>query len=1214
MSAPRPLRIGAALFLCSGLLPTGLAQSVPLPVAFDLKPAGTPAQPGMTAVSPGNLFNAATDFGFTAPPVDALLGGGPGHDVVDRDDDERALFAGCIRVANGTAFAVRIAPNQKVRIRCTLALVPPITALADTTGSGFAIVASKGGGTATVASGIALRTPYKKVDLTTLSGSYRKLWFSATSAADGVLRLTFQSTTGAPVPIAAIEIHPFAAAPLIYQRLGATWLQPTGGAGVPGLAAFHAHDCAAASAGFLTITDPLLRAHALAWLAGWLCADADGHADLLAPALSALADPALIGNGRARELRDRIEDVQLGELHFGLRLYSKGSLPPPAGLGYFNTSLPGTVLANPPAGISDLERHDYLAETLFAQIAGLSVQPILDFNAGNHTDPDQEVAPLTFLALDRIARIHYGHNPNHTIGAAAQPQLAIWEGIWQAWDNGGFLAGEFDGAAEPAVLAYMARPEVHQHTKTGGLQQYYTGTDVPTSYLLPAEAWWTAALTLPSANPPGAPGWAIELRRVLLAERAAATWWLEQRAQDGEFGGGPGDDPELVPQLLLPFLVTRAPGDDAYHAGISLAADAILDGGSVADGYYAGPITDVEHTAEFTTYPLLTSLLLRAGDPHALQACLDVAKHLRYATSPTKAWCADDAMAHLRFRSYWFNTDGPADTGLPQYLDKDRDVPLCGRAIVPLHLFVAHSPQPAIDADLSSWAAGWLELAMHPQGTRPDGLVPAAVRFSDLSQGHNGSWWLAGASGYDFPANLFALDHIYGAAFDAAYRAGGAEAWRYLLPILRLAQQMIALQALIDQGVPPADVNTVGAKNWAIAQLLNSTSFLATLALQRPALLADPVLTTSDDPTLPGSEPYVTPAFASALGALLTQLDAGYQTYLTTPQEFQVGAGWQNKQKGGLIASITKASRWLTNYFPLATTAVRYTDRSNLFILGSNKTFFGMLTGGHFGSPVPSHVVTWETMPADPAPLDVAVLVNDLGQDTTTGHPRLRILAYGFDAGPRQLAFRLWHRLPFGRYHLRVGAAGNSSDYFTGGFTSTDIDFTRRGDLFGISLTPATLTLLELEWFQSLPATPAFDLALSSKDATLQWVAGGPLGATVRVTQPVANTGDQASPGGALKVQAGLRDPSGVLLPLTPSGDVYVDVPASILPGAIPPFSGYVLPTSNCVFDLPILAPLIPLWLAGYAVELRFVTTVADADAGNDAALSAIDLPALLKL
>src|SRR6185436_19567117 len=150
---------------------------------------------------------------------------------------------------------------------------------------------------------------------------------------------------------------------------------------------------------------------------------------------------------------------------------------------------------------------------------------------------------------------------------------------------------------------------------------------IPSTYVKPSEAWWTPLFAQPSAAPPGAPSWAIAERDYAREYRAGIAWWIANRADNGEFGGGSGDDPELVALIDGPLMAIRQPADAPARATLLDAANVVLDGKNVADGYYTGVPIDVEHSAEFTSYPIRVGLGLAPGDPYYLQAALDVAKH-----------------------------------------------------------------------------------------------------------------------------------------------------------------------------------------------------------------------------------------------------------------------------------------------------------------------------------------------------------------------------------------------------------------------------------------------------------------------------------------------------------------------------------------------------------------------------------------------------------
>lgn len=1201
------------------------AGALDVPLRFDMAPAAIAPADGYVLASPASLYSAGAGFGFETAPAGAKNGDAPCQDVLDRADDERAILKNGVLLSSGTAFRVDLAPHSKVRVRAVLASIPHYYGVTGnhyviepTDVYGLEVYATKGAaGLKRVADDVDLRTPYAKGSVATDHGSYRKLWFTATADSAGTLRIRFDAPgAGALIPLAALEIYAFQALPLVYQRAGGGYLASTVGA-VPGLDGFNAGDAAALyQAAAEGPGDPLLRATALLWCRGWLDGDALEYAGADALAAELLADPALVDAARAIELCDQLEDFRLGELHYGLLAYSAGSAAPPAGYGYFDASDPDAVFATPVTSKYDAPRHLYLAETLFRQIAGASLAPILQQNAGTNPDPDFEVAPLSFRALDRIARIWHGMNPTHSYLSGGTPDanflygLDLAEAIWRGFDDGGFLALEFAGNAELAALAYMARPEVHHHEKNGGLLENWNGADVASAAFDLDGAWWQGELEPPSAPDPNVPAWASAQRAYLRAFRGAAQWWFEQRQRDGEFGGGPGDDPELL-GLLAPILAGIRPADDAASdAAVRAAVDAQFASELVDDGYYAGAPTDVEHSAEFTSYPLSVALLADPTDPALLQAALDVARHLAAPHAPAEPWAVLDPSGHLRFRSFWFTAAGPPDGADPLYGLFDRDVPLNGRALQPALAFLGVLRNPTLESDLLSWVDGWRAVALQPDAARPKGLVPASVRASDLLVGDAGQWWKASPQGgsYHFPSNVPAVAALYGAYFGAAHKlapAGGAE---FLVPMVRLLKSLAALDVLLDAGAPPGDVGVAGTSNWALYALMQSQDFWNAAAELRAAILGDAWLRAADDPDEAGTAPYVTDAFAAAFDGMLAQRAFGYPAYLAVPQgPIDVAGGtYGRKGKTALTSSLQRGAGWLENYFPLGTSLALFTDRAFLFNQGSHETLFGMLTGGTFTRAATTRVVAAERAGAAAADLDVAILVNDLGKVGATDHDRLRVLVWNFGAATT-LRLRLWNRLGFGSYAVRTGKALTATDWFAGGaYAESVFAFERRGQALDVAILGGDLTLVELERTAAGGAAAGFDLALGELELAVE--AGASSGAPDLVVRALAmNLGSEAIPAAGVRATLELWN-----------GDAMAKQAELPLAGgfaALPAVDGYDLPQVEAELRVALAPPLVKLLALGRTLRVRFENAAgADLVAENDAAAAALDLEQLLEL
>lgn len=1198
------------------------AQVFQLPVRFDCKPAGTAVVPGAVAVTEAATVGVLGDYGFSALPLDARVGPIPAHDVVDRADDDRPLLRGCVRVASGTEFSCQVLPNQLVRARVVLAHVPfyfkPGTVKLDafpTALYDLSIAASEGSSIKTVASDIDLRTYHQKGKLATDVGSYRKVWFTAKADAQGKLRLRFTGPAGSPIPVSSIELHPYVAMPIVYKRQGSTWLAPAAGGTLPGLAEFHAKDFAAAHRKFQSISDPLTRAVAMLWLAGWFERSQDGYVSALDDAEAILASSSLLANPRAIELRDRIADYRVAELHYALRNYSFAAALPPDGFGFFNKDYPGALFAVAPGTNSHAPRHLYLAENLYYQVAGgQSLAPIVQHNAGTHPDARFEVFPLAFRALDRVARLHYAMNSLHTFKSASNvdaPSLAgieLYESIWNSFDSGGFRTNEFSECAELGLMCYVASPSSHVHSENGGVFESFAGAPVPTSWVDPAKAWWTASLELPFPAPPEAPVWSTPQREYVHSFRAVLDWWLEHRLVEHEFGGGTGDDPELVALLASVLQGARQPGDDSRRAALLGAAKRVLESPEVTDGYYSGTPTDVEHTAEFTSYPIRTGLALSPNDPYYLRAAMEVAKHVTYPSEPDKAW-AGTVGGDLRFHAFHFNTFGPPSPSQPEYATAFVDLPYNGKALLPAFELLTHAPYSAVSAVVSSWSRSWRDAALDPDPLRPRGLVPAS-----LTTGLNGpapdEWWIAADGAFPFwgfPGNIPTLAFLYAGAFGTTYAAGGADAYTHLVPMVELLKGVVGLQSALEAGQPVSGLTTVGHPNWALNQLRTAQSFLDNLSRMRPAIATDPQLWTLDDPYQSGTAPYVDAALLASIDELLRTNGGGYLPYLAVPQTGPNPAAGQYLRKGktSILHDITRGAAWVRNYFPLATTHALFTDRVLVFHGASHQTLSGMFTGETVSAEVPRPVVTFEAPKSALEPVDFAALVNDLAVKEGTTKPRLRVLLYNFEPVARSIEFRLWERLTLGKYKLRLGAVDANTDYYASGFTESTIDFDRSGARFTIVLPPQSPQLLELEWFQAVSAPSGFDLAVS--DASSQaWISGNAAsGYTAHASTEVVSTLPTTTPGGSAKAFVSLLDPSGSPLPLDGSGtlEAQISIPANHPP--LPGVSGFALPSSTVAVSMPLPASSVALLLTGCSLRFRFqVGGTGDVYSQNDSAIA----------
>src|SRR5262249_6979894 len=109
-----------------------------------------------------------------------------------------------------------------------------------------------------------------------------------------------------------------------------------------------------------------------------------------------------------------------------------------------------------------------------------------------------------------------------------------------------------------------------------------------------AASWWGEETSLP-VDVGGVPPWANAQRDFLRVYRKAVAYWLQERVTGGEFGGGQGDDVELLLQLFPLLQARQEAGDRLLVSGMDDALIFGLEGyPTVGPGYYIGAVTDVE--------------------------------------------------------------------------------------------------------------------------------------------------------------------------------------------------------------------------------------------------------------------------------------------------------------------------------------------------------------------------------------------------------------------------------------------------------------------------------------------------------------------------------------------------------------------------------------------------------------------------------------------
>lgn len=234
-------------------------------------------------------------------------------------------------------------------------------------------------------------------------------------------------------------------------------------------------------------------------------------------------------------------------------------------------------------------------------------------------------------------------------------------------------------------------------------------------------------VSLPLA--PGAPGWAVEQRKLRARMEAITRWWVEKRQQlNGELGGGWEDDVEIIrhwgPQAL-------GLGSEVAARGIRRLADGLWSSGALANGYDKR-ITDVEHSSESTTD---TQPMLAALDPENPA----VLARLAETSNCAQNWIAQQPDGRWRFRGAWFNC-----REFDPRPERAVDVHLNLRAMGPALWHAYLTRDPRLVPLLGRWAESWTEAMRSSRHGKPAGIFPSAVKSA------NGDY-LIGSDRWDKP-------------------------------------------------------------------------------------------------------------------------------------------------------------------------------------------------------------------------------------------------------------------------------------------------------------------------------------------------------------------------------------------------------------------------------------------------------------------------------
>ncbi|MGQ0552224.1 MAG: hypothetical protein ACT4PU_03300 [Planctomycetota bacterium] len=1019
------------------------------------------------------------------------------------------------------------------------------------------------------------------------TGGIVTVWILARTDGAGVLRLRLSSESGAAPVLNAFEVHAHEPLPVYYQRTAAGPLQGTGPAVAGFVSAFNAHQYQQAEDWALAQSDPWLAGVALCQLIGWLDGSADDRAALIPTARSALTAAQAQGHPGAAWLLDELQSLERAFAHLAARGYSQALLcPEQGGTGFLNPDCAGQASQHVGQARAHANAHIARRELagIIAPVSGTTIlADLVNWNAGSLSSAGFEPSPFTFTALKQSAAALASLNPLLSVNSQdADSQAFVDEflRVFTDFTQLGFASSDFPQDLElPLFAAYAA---AGAHPSTWDASQFSVLSDSQI-----AASWWGSLVALPSAQP-AAPPWADGQRRALRTRRTVGRWWLRERLREGELGGGQGDDVEALLQLLPDYAAWRDAGDRLALDGLDEATRYGLEQTSdVANGYFAGPITDVEHSSEYTTNPFLVLRGVQGHTPRAARTGFAVGRHLiDGAGSPPFA--APTNLGRWHYQSHWFTTNGPG----PAPSGPALDVLLNGRSMSPALSTSLHSPLPPshpLRADLRTWAQAWRDDALETGALaagKPLGFF-AAAQWPSNTLGTGGLWYsekdllgdesLLAGPGFNYPAGLLL----------GAYRGStDPNRWTFLLPAVRILR---ALKSWEDAGSPPG---AVGSQAWAAAALFKNPGLGSFVIAHWPHLASDAQLNSLIDP-LSGSTTYVDQALLARLELWATKSYLGQSQamrYALLP--VQPCLPHQVKSTIDLAPPLVNSTAYVRATFPLLTRYVLRTDRLFLNYREAATEILDAFRSADLAEGYPfTPLLGWSAAPGTSA--DLAVMIN--GRDPTG--TRVSAFTYNFGALPALIELALDEGLQPGAYLIEVAPITAGCDTFPLGTLPvlSVVDKPGRGASALLLLPPGLALVKVTRTGPALAALASYDLAVDPPQVTL--LEQGPA-QTLEIRVRVANLGSQSSPAAVFALSVAGLAADGSVLPFGPGGELALHVQSVSLPGSVQ----WNAPEVEIVVQLPVDVALAALLDSGSGLLLRaeVAPTAGEADRLNN--------------
>jgi hypothetical protein len=248
-----------------------------------------------------------------------------------------------------------------------------------------------------------------------------------------------------------------------------------------------------------------------------------------------------------------------------------------------------------------------------------------------------------------------------------------------------------------------------------------------------------------AARAEGAPEWVQAIYPAFGGLIDLSEWWIRFREEpEGNIGGGWGDDVEMVGLFGYYGHVSRGVSELCVRGTGNLVSGVWNLSEVDPEIGYCQPMTDAEHSGEWTGNTLGMMVQLDYGNPVRIERSMKTGKLIR------DLWTDYDKNGHRHFRANYF---GATQVGGGP---RTNDSWINYRAVAPATSVLNYNNNPTISRLYVELAEAWLAVAMSTERGKPKGVIPAEVSFPEGVVGglNSPNWWSAahppGTVNYDW--------------------------------------------------------------------------------------------------------------------------------------------------------------------------------------------------------------------------------------------------------------------------------------------------------------------------------------------------------------------------------------------------------------------------------------------------------------------------------